>query len=158
MASAAVLRNEARRPSDPLAVRIYCWGFTAAFLVCVALVAGANVQGYVAESTELLGWVVLVALADALRVRLWNDFSFSMSMPISLASVLILAPWQAAGVAALASIDVREFRAEVPLARALFNRAEVGLSVLCAALVFHGLGGEGKVARVVVASAGCRSR
>jgi signal transduction histidine kinase len=94
-----------------------------------------------AEPLELMGWVALVAAADMLRVRLWDDFSFAMSMPISLASVIVLPPWQAALVAALGSFDLREVRAEIPLSRALFNRAEVGLSILVAALSFRWLGG-----------------
>jgi signal transduction histidine kinase len=142
MASAAVLENDVRRDSDPLQVRAYCWVITAAFVILVPLFANIGSSTWVVDAAELAGWVVLVAVADLLRVRLWSDFSFAMSMPISLASVIVLAPWQAAVVAALGSLDLRELKGEVPFGRALFNRAEVGLSVLAAGLVFRGLGGE----------------
>ena len=142
MASAAVLENDVRRGSDPIQVRVYCWAITAAFAILVPLLAEAGSATRLVDLAELSGWVVLVAIADLLRVRLWSDFSFAMSMPISLASVIILAPWQAAVVAALGTLDPRELKGAVPFGRAVFNRAEVGLSVLAAALVFRSLGGE----------------
>jgi signal transduction histidine kinase len=142
MASAAVARRPVGRRSDPVSVRAFCWVTNGAFVLVVVYLAMTEGGSEPGSLVELAGWVGLVAVADSLRVQLWDDFSFAMSMPISLASAIVLDPWQAGVVAALGSLDSREVRAEVPLARALFNRAEVGLSVLLAAMAFRVVGGE----------------
>ena len=142
MASAAVVRRRVGRRSDPISVRAYSWVTFVVFVTAVTYLGALDAELKGADFAELGGWIVLVALADALRVRLWDDFSFAMSLPISLAAAIVLEPWQAGMVAALGSLDTREVKAEVPLARALFNRAEVGLSVVLAALSFRAVGGE----------------
>jgi signal transduction histidine kinase len=54
----------------------------------------------------------------------------------------VLDPWQASLAAFLGSFDLREIRGEIPAARSLFNRAEVGVCVLVASAVFHAAGGD----------------
>lgn len=142
MASAAVIERSARRRADPTFVRAYCWCVTAVFVGALPLVASAGPFSRSVNELELVGWIALIGIADMLRVRLWDEFSFAMSLPVSLAAVALLDPWQAGLVASLGSLDTREIRAEVPLSRALFNRAEVGASVLFAALAFRLLGGQ----------------
>jgi signal transduction histidine kinase len=91
---------------------------------------------------DLVAWAVVALLADLLRVRLWNEFTFAMSLPVALAAAMVLDPWEASVVAFAGSIEVRELRGDVPLARSLFNRAEVGLSIFLASAVFHGFHGD----------------
>ena len=53
-----------------------------------------------------------------------------------------LPPWQAAAVAFVGSMDVQEIRRGVPFSRMVFNRSEIGLSVMAASAGFHALAGD----------------
>jgi signal transduction histidine kinase len=123
-----------RGAQDPRVVSAYCW---------IVAVAYVGLMGSFAQDTnsvggrrilELAGWLALTLASDGLRLRLWSDFTFAMSFPVALAAAMVFPPWQASLVAFAGSAD---FRTSVPWSRSLFNRAEVGVSVLCAGLVFR---------------------
>ncbi|MEX0756044.1 MAG: ATP-binding protein [Actinomycetota bacterium] len=82
-------------------------------------------------------WLSVVAVADLVPVPVWSSIVLTMSLPILLAAGMVLPPHVAAIVALLGSVDPREFRREIGLARALFNRSQVALSTLAAALTFQ---------------------
>ncbi len=79
--------------------------------------------------------------ADFLRVRLWREIHFRFPS-LSSCSRNVLPPWQAAAVAFLGSMDVQEIRRGVPFSRMVFNRSEIGLSVMAASAWFHALVGD----------------
>lgn len=72
-----------------------------------------------------------------------DDALLTVDEPILLALAILYPPEVAALVALLTSIDVREFRGEIVLARALYNRAQVGLSVYLAGTCFRYVTGGG---------------
>jgi diguanylate cyclase (GGDEF)-like protein len=90
----------------------------------------------------LLGWIVAIAVVDLLPVPTEIDMSFSLSFPLQLAVALIYPPPVAAAVAFLGSSDTRELHRELPLAKALFIRAQIALSVVLEGVVFHRLAGS----------------
>ena len=61
----------------------------------------------------------------------------SMGFPVLLATGFLYQPEIAGLIALLGSFDPREFRREVSLSRALFNRSQVALCVMLASFVFH---------------------
>jgi signal transduction histidine kinase len=61
----------------------------------------------------------------------------TVSVPLELAVVLLFQPSLAALVAFVGCADPREFRREVSLFKALFNRSQVAVSIFLAGLVFH---------------------
>jgi signal transduction histidine kinase len=63
----------------------------------------------------------------------------SVGFPLLMAVAFIYAPEAAALAAFLGASDPREFRRQVSVLRAVFNRSQVALSVLVASAVFHGL-------------------
>lgn len=97
------------------------------------------IRGHLAE---VLLWAGVAAAGDLMPVRLWGSVSLSMSLPVTLAAGMVLSPVEAGLVAFVAAFDPREFRGEVSIARGLYNRSQVAVSVALASVVFHALGGD----------------
>src|SRR5215210_7084664 len=66
---------------------------------------------------------------DLLPVSLGYDAEVMLGIPILLAVSLLFPPWIAMTIAGLGAIDLREFKREIPLSRAAFNRAQLMLAV-----------------------------
>jgi signal transduction histidine kinase len=107
-------------------------GLTAAITVGWADVKGSGV--------EILGWVVIIALVELMPVPVWRGVHIGMGFPLMMVVAFLYEPQAAAVAALIAASDPREFRHEVGLLRALFNRCQVALAVGSASLVFHSLG------------------
>ena len=88
-------------------------------------------------------WLPLVLVTSLLSVRVWGSVSINMSLPVLLAAGMVLGGPLAGLLALVGSIDEREFSRQVSLARALFNRAQVGLSVLGASSIYHAIARQG---------------
>jgi diguanylate cyclase (GGDEF)-like protein len=85
----------------------------------------------------LLVWILAIAMVDLMPVPTSVELNFSLSFPLQLAVALIYPPPVAAAIALLGTSDKRELRRELPLAKSLFIRAQIALSVLVEGLVFH---------------------
>jgi signal transduction histidine kinase len=88
---------------------------------------------------ELIVWTLTVALVEALPVPAWRGLQVSVGFPLLMAVAFIYAPEAAALAAFLGASDPREFKRQVSVLRAVFNRSQVALSVLVASAAFHGL-------------------
>jgi signal transduction histidine kinase len=140
MSTAAVesaSRREARS-EDPLWFRLSMVLFSSAvvgaLLVWMFEDWGA-VQGVL---PRMLAWAALVAFADLLPVPFWGGrIVLAMSLPVALAAGLTLDPVAAGLVAFAGSLDVREFRRQVPFRDAIYNRSQVTVCVVAASIVFH---------------------
>src|SRR3954447_3434399 len=87
---------------------------------------------------ELFIWAAIVAMVELLPVPAWRGMPLSVGFPILIAVGFIYPDPIAAGLTALVgSLDPREFRGEVNLLRALFNRCQIALSVFVASALFH---------------------
>ncbi|MBA3689964.1 MAG: EAL domain-containing protein [Actinobacteria bacterium] len=84
-----------------------------------------------------LVWIAAIAVVDLMPVPTSLELNFSLSFPLQLAVALIYPPPVAAAIALLGTSDKRELRRELPLAKSLFIRAQIALSVLVEGLVFH---------------------
>jgi signal transduction histidine kinase len=86
-----------------------------------------------------IGWALLVAGVEFLPVPTWRGLTLSVGFPL-LMMIAILYPPTAAGVIAfVGASDPREFKRQVGVSTALFNRSQVALSVIAASVVFHTL-------------------
>jgi signal transduction histidine kinase len=113
----------------------------AGFSLCVfVLVGGAALADWNVIRPllpQMVVWAALIAAADMLPVEFWGRVSFTLSLPVALAAGLSL-PASAVGLLLVfATVDPREFRGELAWDRALFNRAQIALTVLVASAVFH---------------------
>ncbi|MGH2739366.1 MAG: sensor histidine kinase, partial [Actinomycetota bacterium] len=87
-------------------------------------------------------WVLLIAVVELLQVPGWKSLQVSVGFPLDMAVALLYQPAVAGVIVLLGSSDPREIRREIDSLRALFNRAQIALSVFVAALVFQSLGGS----------------
>lgn len=88
---------------------------------------------------DLIPWVLLIAIVEALPVPAWHGLQISVGFPLLMVVGFVYAPAAAALCAFLGALDPREYKRQVSLLRALFNRSQVTLSVLAASTVFHAL-------------------
>jgi signal transduction histidine kinase len=110
----------------------------------VLVIAGVHVPEHSAPNTvELLSWSLLVALAGLVPLGSGRSPSLAMDLPILLAAAYALGPFAAGLVALVGAFDIRELRREISLMRALWNRSQTSLSVVCASVVFGLFGGLG---------------
>ena len=88
---------------------------------------------------DLAIWVLVIGLVELIPVPMWRGTHISMGFPLLMVVAFLYDPALAASAAFLAASDPREFRREVGLLRALFNRCQVALAVGAASAVFQSL-------------------
>lgn len=89
------------------------------------------------DDPKLLLWVCAIGVVDLLPVPTSVNLEFSLSFPLQLAVALIYPPPVAAAVALFGTSDMREIRRELPIAKALFIRAQMAVSVIFESALFH---------------------
>jgi signal transduction histidine kinase len=87
------------------------------------------------EGSVLL-FIAAVAVVDLIPVPGWGGLQLSLSFPLLLGVAIVFDPPVATLIAFVGSVDPREFRREVSLIKALFNRSQMALSILAASLLF----------------------
>ena len=85
----------------------------------------------------LLLWAVAISLVDLMPVPASIELRFSLSFPLQLAVALIYPTPIATAIALIGTSDMREIRREIPLAKAMFNRAQIAASVAAESFLFH---------------------
>jgi signal transduction histidine kinase len=88
---------------------------------------------------QLVVWIILIASVELIPVPLWRGTIISMGFPLLMAVAFLYPPAVAGSAAFLAASDPREFRREVSILQALFNRSCIALAVWAAGGVFHAL-------------------
>jgi signal transduction histidine kinase len=91
------------------------------------------------KTGDLVVWILLIASVELIPVPLWRGTIISMGFPLLMAVAFLYPPAVAGSAAFLAASDPREFRREVGLLQALFNRSCIALAVWAAGGVFHSL-------------------
>jgi signal transduction histidine kinase len=86
---------------------------------------------------SVLLFALAVAVVDLIPVPGWGGLQLSLSFPILLGAAIVFPPPVAAAIAFAGSADPRELRREMPLLRALFNRAQMAASTLAGSALFH---------------------
>ncbi|MDQ3981897.1 MAG: sensor histidine kinase [Actinomycetota bacterium] len=89
-------------------------------------------------------WIALLAAVELLPVSLGFGTEVTMAFPIYLALAILFHDqiWVAMTITAIGSADPREFKREIPLWRALFNRAHSVLTMAAAAEVLAAYDGD----------------
>src|SRR5215467_2503027 len=115
-----------RRPQR-LVTRCYEYGVALPMLVW--LFASAIRDPHRLADPFLVVWAVAIGVVDLMPVPASIDLRFSLSFPLQLAVALVYPVPVAASVAFLGTSDMREIRRQIPLNKALFNRAQIAASV-----------------------------
>jgi signal transduction histidine kinase len=91
---------------------------------------------------ELVFWAALVAVMELLPVPAWRGLLVSLGFPLLMMVGVLYAPIAAAVTAFVGEVDAREFKREISLVKAVFNRCQIALSVFAASGVYHLIGGS----------------
>jgi signal transduction histidine kinase len=124
---------------------LFEWIITALALLFLSarfIIAGPGPLGNVDSALDVLFWAVVIGIVELLHVPVWKSIQVSMGVPLLMATAFIYPPEIAGLIGFLGSSDPREWRREVSLSRALFNRSQVALSVFLASAAFHLLDGS----------------
>ena len=89
---------------------------------------------------EVLVWTVLVAVAGLVPLSSGKGPSLAMDLPLLLAAAFVFGPLASGFIALLGAVDIRELKREVSWPRALWNRSQTSLSVMCASVIFARFG------------------
>lgn len=101
---------------------------------------------------------VLIAGVEFLPVPAWRGLTISVGFPLLMAVAFTLSPGIAGLITFLGALDPREFKREVPLGVALYNRAQVALSVVAASATFNSMASiETSGALILIAAAALAS-
>jgi signal transduction histidine kinase len=116
-------------------------------LVGGVLLVRATIDYFTWEKVGVLVlWAAAVSVVELIPVPAWRGIHLSLGFPLLIALAIVQPPVAAGVTAFVGSTDPREFRREVTLLRAIFNRSQVALSVLAASAVFHAFAFIGKEA------------
>ncbi|MPZ69432.1 MAG: hypothetical protein GEU71_07870 [Actinobacteria bacterium] len=113
--------------------RILAWCVVS--ITGAALLALVIIGGDFDASPRFLFWLILLLIAELLPVSLGFETRVTMAFPILIAVSILFNPLEGMAMAALGEFDLREFRREIPLWRAFFNRCQLMLSVGAASLL-----------------------
>lgn len=145
MSASATTRDRPRPrsyPNEPTSARVFFFAVALAFAFVVGFRLPSALSASSSPVSTMLLWIAVAAVADMMPVQISDDVSLSMSLPVTLAAGMVMAPPIAGMIAFIAAVDPRELRHEISLARDLFNRSQVAISVMLASYVFQGLGGS----------------
>lgn len=127
----SAVENAPRRP----AARIYEAALAIPTILGIAWFFLRNPHGL--ADPMLLVWAIAIGTVDLMPIPASIDLRFSLSFPLQLAVALIYPTPVAIAVALVGTSDAREYRREISIEKALFNRAQIALSVGLEALLFH---------------------
>ena len=85
----------------------------------------------------MLGWILLVAVAELLPVPASRDIHVSIGFTLLTAVAILYSPVWAAAIALIGSTDTFEIRRQTTVLKAVFNRSQVALAVFLASYTFH---------------------
>jgi len=117
--------------------RVYFWGVSLLWLAILGWNLSNEGEMLASNATALIPWVASLAVLNLLPVSTWKAAFLSPDTSISAAAAVVLSPTEAGLVTFLATIDPRELRGQVPLAKAAFNRSQVSLAVFVGSLAVH---------------------
>ena len=92
------------------------------------------------QPLEFLAWITLVAVAGLVPLSSGRGPALAMDLPLLLAAAFTFGPFGSGLIALLGALDIRELKREVSWSRAVWNRSQTSLSVMCASVTFTSLG------------------
>lgn len=129
--------TEAKPRRATKAPRLFLWSVSVTWLTFLMFAVMSQSDELVERILPLLPWIVLLGAANLLPVRGWQAAHLAVDLPIEVAAGLVLSPVETALVGFLGAFDIREFRGQLSIDKAVFNRSQVGCSCLAGSLVAH---------------------
>lgn len=126
--------------SEPPLFRAFALAIVLLNSVLLAAAAVDSPIGVRDQLPQVIAWTALVALAGLVPLSSGRGPSLAMDLPLLLAAAFVFGPFASGFIALVGAVDIRELRREVSLPRALWNRSQTSLSVMCASVCFASLG------------------
>jgi len=86
-----------------------------------------------------LFWIAALSLVELFPIRGWRGAEFTLAQPIAITMAILFSPPAMFVYGFIGTLDPREFKREIKLDRALFNRSQLGLAYFVASTVFHSM-------------------
>jgi signal transduction histidine kinase len=118
-------------------VRIFFWLVSLSWLAVLAWQVSFHPEELSKHVPELLPWVLVISVAHLLPLTDWPHAYFTPDIPILVAGSLVLTPLQISVAIFLGAVDVKEFRGETTLSKALCNRSQLAWTVFLPSLGVH---------------------
>jgi signal transduction histidine kinase len=131
-------RSTSSPTRDPLGAYLVTIGVVTIVAFLLIRGAGSLIRTVSSAWPAIVFWMVLLLFVHLIPVRA-RGLRLVMDLPILGAIALLYSPTMSATVAIIGAADSRELRREISLSRAIFNRAQTGLSTLLASWTFHSL-------------------
>ncbi len=142
-AAAHELPRRSRTPGEvPTSLTIFATGAVVLSIGLISVGLWEDRDAVVAVGWGWVVWLAAVALVGLASVPSARGPQLGLDLPLLLAAGFLFGPAVGAALGFLGYVDLREFRGEISLLRALYNRAQVGLSVMLGAVVFGLSGGQ----------------
>jgi signal transduction histidine kinase len=84
----------------------------------------------------LLPWIILLAFVNLLPLDGWHAH-LAPDFPIGAAAAMVLSPIEASVIGFVSAFDSKEFKGQIALSRAVFNRSQLGIVYYVGSLVPH---------------------
>jgi signal transduction histidine kinase len=82
-------------------------------------------------------FAISIAVIDLIPVPAWSGLQLSVSFPVLLGAAVLFPPPVAGAIALVGSFDPREFRGQITVLRAAYNRCQIAISTMAASWVFQ---------------------
>jgi signal transduction histidine kinase len=82
-------------------------------------------------------FAICIAVIDLIPVPAWSGLQLSVSFPVLLGAAVLFPPPVAGAIALVGSFDPREFRRQISILRASYNRCQIAISTMAASWVFQ---------------------
>jgi len=128
-------------PHDPLLARMLSLILAATVVFVFVAHRDSLIQAFRTQGAELVFWAILIVVVNFLPLNL-GEITVTLDMSMLVAISLLYSPPVAMLIGVVAAIDIRELDGRVSFLRAVFNRAQIGLSVLAASSAFHSMAGS----------------
>ncbi len=138
-------RKSSRTPSPrdtPVLLQILVSGAIASDVAILAGGLWLSRHSLLDVGWDLGAWMGVVLLVGLAAVAADSGPELGMDMPLLLAAGFLFGPVIGGAIAFVGYGDIREFQGQIPLIRALYNRAQTSLSVMASAAVFLAVGGQ----------------
>ena len=124
-------------PLTPRASLIYFWGVSLTWLLLLGWNLTKHADGLVSNAAALLPWVIALAIVNMLPVSTWPHANFTPDVPIFIAGAILLSPIEIGLASFIGCFDQKEFKGQIRISKAIFNRSQAGLAAYISSLLAH---------------------
>ncbi|HEY3211418.1 MAG TPA: hypothetical protein VGL18_16815, partial [Actinomycetota bacterium] len=109
--------------------RWYYWGVALLWVAFLAWDLSSHVREVVPHTWDLLPWLIVVEVVNLFPLWNWRYAYFTPDDAVAVAGMLALTPTQIGVTVFIGAFDLREFKRDIALSKAVFNRSQVAAAI-----------------------------